>query len=145
MSLTILMFKNTPWENWDHKKDLNDLVTYIDVLDGLQLNGDVIHGNFEIQKISTGEKQAESQYGYIVTMNDHKFHTDDLYMVLFGVGTPDNAVVAETARAVREVISVDAIDGYMIKDTCVLRFDGGAAAVRHAQAAYSRTDLHVVH
>jgi hypothetical protein len=146
MSLTILMFKSTPWENWDHEKDLNDLVTHIDVLDGLNLRGDVIHGNFEIQRISTGEKQAEEQFGYIVTLNDQHFHSKDVYMVLYGVGEPGNPVVAETARAVRNTISVDVIDGYMIKDNCVLRFDGGGDAVRNAQAEHSRrTDLRIVH
>jgi hypothetical protein len=146
MSLTILMFKNTPWENWDHGKDLDELVTLIDVLDGRQLKGDVVHGNFEIQKVSTGEKQAETQYGYVVTMRDHQFHTNDLYMVLYGVGTPGNPIVAETARAVRATINTDAIDGYMIKDTCILRFNGGADAVRDAQAAFCRaTDIRVVH
>ena len=146
MALTILLFKNTPWENWDHEKDLNDLVTHIDVLDGLSLRGEVIHGNFEIQRISTGEKQAEEQFGYIVTLNDQHFHSKDVYMLLYGVGTPSNPVVAETAKAVRNTICVDVIDGYMIKDNCVLRFDGGGDAVRNAQADYSRrTDLRVVH
>lgn len=145
MSMTFLMFRDTPWTNWDHEQDLPDVASHIDILDQKSLSGEVYHGMIEVRDKNTDENQMPDNHGYVVLMNDAVVHSNDLYVLFYSVNGPSDVRVSNTCRLIRDMIKTDAVDGYVVGKNVVIRFDGGADAVRTVYAEVIRTGLRVVH
>lgn len=136
MSITVLLYKDTPFEDEVLPNHINDYLSMVTFCHDKHLTGNMKHTTFQAEGIEP--------FGYILDLDDEVNHTDDLWVVYLDGNDFTNHKFHALANNIRVMIGADMRDAYKIGGSCVLQYDGGAKFVRDLHARHRRADLTVV-
>lgn len=136
MSLTILLYKDTPFDNV--AESVPEWLTHILFCDGKAIQGELHHCTFNV------EGQPPELYGYLVNINDEQLTTPNLWLMHLDAGNADNPSFGRLANLLSAVTQADLLNVYMSGTHAVVEYKGGAVGIRNNFAAANRKAFGVI-
>ncbi|MNE83596.1 hypothetical protein D3C80_1804220 [compost metagenome] len=136
MSITILLFKETPFE--DIAPNVPKWLTNIQFCDGKTVFGDLQHCTFRV------EHQPANLHGYLLSINDVELDCPNLWVVHLDAGSPDNPDLDQLCQVLSFSTGTDILKAYMSGPNAVIEFNGGATDIRNNFALANRKHFGVI-
>jgi hypothetical protein len=134
MALTILLFKDTPFE--DVHSQTEHFLSLLSICDGKHIRGTCKHTTFDVDGIV--------QHGYILDIEDEVIHTDDLWVIYVGLENAVDPKFRELGTEVSNMVGAPMLIGYVVAGNGVLQYSGGAKYIRDLHATHRRADIAAV-
>ena len=144
MSVTMMLFRDKPWDNWNPETGLEEVAGYVPLLKDRMFSGTVIHTDIDIRDHNTEDSDLGGQYGYLVIMNDKEVHTDDLFVMFFGSSRGDDPYLLKILVNLQGITKATPADGAQWTTGTLVRFDGGAPFIRNQFANNNRKTFRTV-
>jgi hypothetical protein len=142
MSLTVLLYKDTPFDHTT-KEELLEHLLMVKFCKDKEFSGAAICSAM-CHKNPDGTEVANYPHGYLIQINDEVHHTDDLWVICLDVKDPERKMATQVTGDIIYTTECSLADGYMMNDNIVLQFNGGAPYYRAASAVGRRGYLQAV-